>query len=246
MDPTFEVPADLTWDVLRERINRLALRDGHYAGYPFPASLAKLVLEPGTPHKNLQGMKFDGPDDSEDDPDQRAAPPWEFEAINSWYSYKLGCRVWIVREFGLFSAIKEPRAEIQKLNFWLRSAIVAEQTMNVTAELTAQETLREHVNETQWRSYILAGTFIETSKRSGVKYIFRKLRPTVAIREVGDGFRCLAVLCLHPLGYYQETWCGTLAPTDDVLSHLLLMRGDERKYWAKAEHHRPWETESGM
>lgn len=102
------------------------------------------------------------------------------------------------------------------------------------------------MNETQWRSYILAGTFVETSKRSGVKYIFRKLRPTVALREHEGGLRCIAVLCLHPLGYYQETWCGTLAPTDDVLAHLLMMRGDERKYWAKAEHHRPWETEAGM
>lgn len=84
----------------------------------------------------------------------------------------------------------------------------------------------------------MTGAFIETSPRSGVTYMFRRLRPTLAIKAGPDGdLRILCGLCLHPIGYYAGTWGGAMCPTDDVIAHLCLMRGDEPKFWANSNQH---------
>jgi len=103
----------------------------------------------------------------------------------------------------------------------------------------------------QMCQYFLTGSFLETSKRSRVSYMFRRLRPTVAMTPRGqdasrDVMRCLAVLCLHPIGYYEGTWAGAMTPTDDVIAHLLLMRGDEPGFWRQANQHAPWTPEAGL
>jgi hypothetical protein len=51
----------------------------------------------------------------------------------------------------------------------------------------------------------------------------------------GRGWLC--ALCLHPIGYYGDTWAGVMCPTDEVIAHLLMMRGSEEKYWANANQH---------
>lgn len=77
--------------------------------------------------------------------------------------------------------------------------------------------------------------------KSGVMYVIRKNRPTIAI-----GSRVLCALCLHPLGYYEGTWTGSLCPTDEVIAHLLFIRGDEHTFWKKANHIPLYETNSGV
>jgi type III restriction enzyme len=47
----------------------------------------------------------------------------------------------------------------------------------------------------------------------------------------------LCALCLHPIGYYGDTWAGVMCPTDEVIAHLLMMRGSEEKFWANANQH---------
>jgi hypothetical protein len=47
----------------------------------------------------------------------------------------------------------------------------------------------------------------------------------------------LCALCLHPIGYYADTWAGVMCPTDEVIAHLVLMRGSEEKFWANANQH---------
>ena len=84
---------------------------------------------------------------------------------------------------------------------------------------------------------MLTGHFSETSKDSQVMYVFRRGRPTIALREVGEEFRILCALCLHPIGYYGDTWAGVMCPTDEVIAHLLMMRGSEAKFWANANQH---------
>jgi hypothetical protein len=37
-----------------------------------------------------------------------------------------------------------------------------------------------------------------------------------------------------------------MTPTDDVIAHLLLMRGDEAEYWGQANQHRPESPEAGL
>ena len=75
------------------------------------------------------------------------------------------------------------------------------------------------------------------SKRSQVTYMFRRGRPTIAIRQDETGGFPLCALCLHPIGYYADTWAGVMCPTDEVIAHLLMMRGSEEKYWANANQH---------
>jgi len=82
--------------------------------------------------------------------------------------------------------------------------------------------------------YQLTGNFAEISKRSGVLYMFRKGRPTIAIRQTEEDSNVLCALCLHLIGYYAGTWAGVMCPTDEVIAHLLMMRGSEEKYWANA------------
>ena len=63
-------------------------------------------------------------------------------------------------------------------------------------------------------------------------YLFRKGRPTIALRQDEDVNYALCALCLHPIGYYGDTWAGVMCPTDEVIAHLLMMRGSEEKFWA--------------
>jgi len=75
----------------------------------------------------------------------------------------------------------------------------------------------------------------ETSRK--VTYLFRKGRPTIAMREREECAYWLCALCLHPIGYYGDTWAGVMCPTDEVIAHLLMMRGSEEKFWANANQH---------
>lgn len=106
------------------------------------------------------------------------------------------------------------------------------------AETKAMMKLREHVTDAQFLSYYNAGHFIEKSKRSKLTYIFRRMRPTLVYREGNDKVKhFVAGLCLHAQGYYGVSWAGTLPPTDDVITHLMFMRADEKSFWRKATQH---------
>jgi hypothetical protein len=65
---------------------------------------------------------------------------------------------------------------------------------------------------------MLTGHFPEISKRSGVTYLFRRGRPTIALRQDEEVNYALCALCLHPIGYYGDTWAGVMCPTDEVSS----------------------------
>jgi hypothetical protein len=98
-----------------------------------------------------------------------------------------------------------------------------------------------------WSDPELTGMFLETSKRSAVTYLFRRLRPTVAIgRNKDGGGNIMAALCLHPIAYYAGSWAGAMCPTDDVLAHYCLMRGDEKMFWRRANQHAAFRPEAGL
>lgn len=99
------------------------------------------------------------------------------------------------------------------------------------------------------KHYVLTGMFLERSPRSGVTYIFRRLKPTVAIAPTRDELepcRILASLCMHPIAYYAGSWAGAMCPTDDVIAHLTLMRGDEHRFWKVCSQHPPYRPEAGL
>lgn len=107
--------------------------------------------------------------------------------------------------------------------------------LTAEAELKAMDCLKEKISHPQWTSYVLNGSFPERSARSDVHYIFRKGLPTLVLSyHEAAGGRVIAALCLHPFGYYAGTHVGAMTPTDEVIAHLLTMRGDEHKFWAKS------------
>ena len=108
------------------------------------------------------------------------------------------------------------------------------------------QTLGTMLQHRAFKHYLLTGMFLETSARSGVTYLFRRLRPTIAITTKTGDARVLATLCMHPIGYYEETWAGAMTPTDDVIAHLALMRGDERLFWSRCNQHPAWAPQSGI
>lgn len=115
--------------------------------------------------------------------------------------------------------------------------------IDAETEFRAMDSLKKRINRGQWNTYVLCGAFLERSPRSDIHYVFRKGLPTLAVSfhgnklrdsiDQGDdkGGRVLCALCLHPVGYFQGSHVGLMTPTDEVITHLLMMRGDEHRYW---------------
>mgnify|MGYP001602774647 FL=1 len=119
--------------------------------------------------------------------------------------------------------------------------------LTAEAEFKAMDSLRLKLSPNQWTSYVLTGVFPEHSLRSDLHYIFRKGLPTLVLSYHGTkGGRVIAALCLHPFGYYAGTHVGAMTPTDEVIAHLLLMRGDEHGFWGKAGQWEAIDPRSGI
>lgn len=123
-----------------------------------------------------------------------------------------------------------------RLDMWLQTVGKRNEGVRLKAEQTARKSLKKMLSRQQWRTYELEGSFLEHGKRSKLLYVIRRSRPTIAMRFFGEMWYSLCALCLHPDGYYSGTWAGTMAPTDEVIAHLLHIRGDEYKYWKEANH----------
>ena len=142
----------------------------------------------------------------------------------------------------------------ESLGLLVGSILTSAGSNSVDAELTAHKQLLTVLSKAQIASYILCGSFIEESTRSGVTYIFRKGRPTIAIRAVTrkegtvttTDFVFLAALCCHPGGYFEDTFVGVLPPSDEVYANLLLLRADEHGYWKRSIQHPIHHPQSGV
>lgn len=157
----------------------------------------------------------------------------------------MGHEVIVFRDKEGLGVVRMPYAH-WRLNNVLQSVVLRFGAVTYQAELKAMQRLASYVSDRQYGSYILSGAFIETSKRSGVKYFFRKGAPTLALRVDEDGSKCLAALCLHPMAYFEGTSAGSMAPTDEVIAHVSMMRGDEHYFWRKANQHKSWDARSGV
>ena len=95
--------------------------------------------------------------------------------------------------------------------------------------------------------YLLNNCFLEKSERSDLHYAFRKGLPTLVLSFHGEQQGAvIAALCLHPYGYHRGTFAGVMTPTDEIISALTLMRGDEPGLWKKAGQWRAWDVRSGI
>jgi uncharacterized protein YifE (UPF0438 family) len=116
----------------------------------------------------------------------------------------------------------------------------------IEQETRALEKLRGMLTKEQYDSYLITGVIEEKSKRSGLCYYVRRLKPTIVVRHTETAINFIIGLCLHPLAYYMDSFAGCLCPTDDVVSHLLWIRGDEAGFWKEANHHTQEQVEIGL
>lgn len=223
---------------LRNKLREIANAKGEWAGIPMPLEGEALVVEPTYPHAQALMAMCAG------------KPPEPHEADgaierNRWYSMRRRCDIHIFTlpdgkiDWGITPAF-------HSLGFALSTLNCAE-AWGIEQESNALELLAGLISHHQFKQYLLTGMFIEGSKRSKVFYLFRRLKPTVAIRANNKGTTSvMCALCLHPIAYYARSWAGAMTPTDDVVAHLMLMRGDEPRFWRKSTQHPSWRPEAGL
>lgn len=243
-----------TWDESREWIDALSDHIGEWQGIPIPLGEEQpLVLASGHPLRDFYADLHQADMVDLDVIIADGDVPEDEEIVNTWFCRKRNVQVYVARSKGRYYAITVPRSpdlSMDRLTFWL-TTLGCSDAWDLDAEHKARETLRAMLTERQWMHYDLTGSFLETSPRSRVTYMFRRLRPTLALSPRGRNGRegamlCLAVLCLHPIGYYARSWGGCMVPTDDVIAHLAWMRGDEAAFWKHANQHEPSAPEAGL
>lgn len=223
---------------LRNGLRKIADARSDWAGIPMPLESIEIVIHPKFP--NADGLMSAGKvsDTSLEE---------GVVAINAFYSNRLNAEVYIWKEPDgriLWNALP---SRLRTFKFAINT-LDASVAWGIEQEHKALMLLADLLPHHAFKKYLLTGSFIETSKRSGVVYMFRKLRPTVAISTRGHNgnSHILACLCMHPIAYYKESWAGGMCPTDDVVSHLLLMRGDEHEFWKRSTQHSPFRPEAGL
>jgi hypothetical protein len=228
------------------RLQAALFEIGEFAGIPTPVEGQPIHLEDRHPKKiDLERISRE-PREAQVRVCTDADVDETLTGVNEWYSHRKQGRILIARTNGRIKYGIIPAGAGQRMDMLLRT-IGAARGWDVGAEIAAMKRLSEITTDWQWDCYLLTGSFLETSKRSHVSYVFRRLRPTLALRPGPDGnMRCLAALCLHPIGWFDESWAGAMVPTDDLLSHLIWMRGDEHGFWRRANQHHPWEPEAGV
>ena len=240
------VPQDLTWDDLRAGVHQLCKERGWHHGVPLISIFdesRRIVLAKGCPLSDKHGhdtpVFMDGKTRvhvcSNTDVNECVDEPM---VVNHWTtSRKI---VAVMSHHGRSSSEKYDYCR-QRLELTLDSMLCQAGAVDATAEISALAALAKRVNKNQFDSYLLAGAFPETSKRSGVTYIFRKGRPTLAMRMEkvpgGEKRHFLAALCSHPLAWWEDTWVGAYPPTDEVVANLLAVRADEHAFWKRAVQH---------
>jgi hypothetical protein len=248
------IAGDVSWKTVRRLIDRKSEKDDEWQGFPVPLPGIDCRLHDRHPmREKIRQFQLDVALGREDELKVTGE-----RVVNEWFSRRIGKYVIIVEHSdGRRETIaywKSPDCSMDRLNFWLQT-IGASDAWDWDAERKAKAKLRAMVTPRAYRHYDLTGSFFETSPRSGLTYVFRRLRPTIVlsprpteamVKRGSDHMRCLCCLCFHPIGYYEETWAGCLVPTDDVIAHVEMMRGDEAYYWRKANQHAPHLPEAGL
>lgn len=197
-----------------------------------PLGGERLVVEPTYPLAEvLSGKDEAGEDDG-----------WRLR--NKWYSRRHRCDILLMTspdgkvDWGKLPAFHHISHALRTLG--------CSPAWGIEQEGAAVQLLGTMLRHLQFKQYLMTGMFLETSPRSGVTYLFRKLRPTVALSTRTEETRILAALCMHPIAYYADSWAGAMCPTDDVIAHLAMMRGDEHMFWKRCNQHPAYRPEAGL
>jgi hypothetical protein len=202
-----------------------------------PLDGERLIVEPTFPHAEALMAIAPQRDSDEDD-------GWRIR--NRWYSHRRRCDILMIEKDGKIECAHLPA--FHHISHDL-STLGCSQAWGIEQEGRAIDLLGKMLRHHQFKQYLMTGMFLETSARSGVTYLFRRLKPTVAIRPGrtdAESMRILCALCMHPIAYYAGSWAGAMCPTDDVIAHLSLMRGDEPMFWRRSNQHPPYRPEAGL
>jgi hypothetical protein len=228
---------------LRNGLARIAGDRDEWAGIPMPLDGQQLVIEPTYPMgKELAEMTAAA------EPDQEGAD----KLRNTFWSWKKRGEIMIGEvdgkiEWGIVPGVNHFRHDLQTLG--------CADAWGIEQEHRAVQLLGTLLRHRNFKQYLLTGMFLETSKRSGVTYMFRRLKPTIAMTmrpgillsgAKSDNVRILCALCMHPIAYYSGSWAGAMTPTDDMVAALMMMRGDEHMFWRRANQHPPYRPEAGL
>lgn len=209
-------------------------RVGEWAGIPMPIEGEELVVDPSYPFAKIFEKK-----------DAEASLTEEgYKIRNIFWSWRWRCRVAIYEKEGKIKWT--PIVGTGNTVTMEISTMGCSVAWGIEQEHTALNLLGSLIKHHAFKYYLLTGMFVESSKRSGIMYMFRKLRPTLALHEKKGRVSVLAALCMHPIAYYAGSWAGAMCPTDDVIAHLMLMRGDEHMFWRRCNQHAAHQPESGL
>lgn len=204
-----------------------------------PLEDERLIVEPTYPNAEAFMAMGAGREAEKDD------DGWRLR--NKWYSLHHRCDILIMENDGKVDWGKLPA--FHHIGHDL-STLGCSDAWGIEQEGRAIELLGTMLRHRQFKQYLMTGMFLETSQRSGVTYLFRRLKPTVAIAAHGKSRngepRILAALCMHPIAYYANSWAGAMCPTDDVIAHVAMMRGDEHMFWKRCNQHPPYRPEAGL
>lgn len=247
----------ITWSDIQVAMQAQAIAKGDWAGHPNIVPGQEVTMEPRFPRATeIEALHRDYARDLAEKPE----PTIDEEALrtpatlrNQWFSYRHHAYIQLVQIGDLVALGKLGGSFGQRLGFGLNT-MAAVHAWDLGAEFAAMGRLREAITEHAFKSYVLTGGFLETSPRSKVTYWFRRLRPTIAMAAktlLWNGQRegnveVLAALCLHPIGFYKDSWAGVMVPTDDIIAHLFMMRGDEHRFWRHANQHEIHEAAAGV
>lgn len=199
----------------------------------------KLIVEPTYPHAEALSTLMDKPETEAIEADIA-----QYKIRNTFWSWRYRCTAYIFEKDGKIAHGLD-RLGFNRIAMEINTSHCVS-AWGIEQEAAAIQTLTTLLRHHQFKSYMLTGMFMEASQRSGVHYLFRKLRPTVALTLKGKTPKVLAALCMHPIAYYEGTWAGAMTPTDEVIAHLMLMRGDEHMYWRRANQHPAWMPQAGL
>lgn len=222
---------------VREWLKLVAQAKGEVCGIPMPIEGQKLVVEPSHPMAETLALLLNAP--APEDPDDK-----KWTLVNQWWSRGKGAYVYVWDYEGTRMAFKryKPHSLKQQLE-----TLGCSHVWGLEQEGNALKLLSEMLRPHNFNQYVMTGMFLERSEKSGVTYLFRRLRPTLACTATkDDDMKMIAALCMHPIAYYQGTWAGAMCPTDDVIAHLAMMRGDEHMFWKRCNQHSPLVPEAGL
>lgn len=235
--------AEPTWEGMRAAVAALCRKRGWHHGVPIMSATdptRKVILAKGAPMSEGQERAITFGQEirvcSTSDVD-------DCNYVHETNEWTTRPKVIVTGRIG--GKVVHEKADLSEMRFhmYIKSLLCQAGAVDWDAELRAMESLFKRINENQRDCYMLGSAFPETSKRSGVTYIFRKGLPTIAMKctKLPDGSgekrKFLAALCMHPLGWFAGTHVGCCPPSDEVLAHLLLMRGDEHDFWRRSNQH---------